>query len=1173
MALKRVTKSIPLSGGITEGADDLLLEPPGMQYVENIQFTSKDAGQKYPPTTLLSATGGANYTDKAYGLYARGSNVAVIENDKVLLSNDSGSSFTSYSQDTNLGGIEREIGVEGIQGAQHFSWVPLGAYLSGDLVVTGYAVVIDSVQLSSVGSDGSRATTLRIYDTKGNILDETVLDLRFAAIVPSGVGEAVCFLVDGLGDLHIYKTGSNAWSFVAEETGYAIYNLRSQHLGSGTSWGSLSWEDARIGWTSELRSQVGMVAHQPIDGLFGVHAWKDSITHELKWRAHTSAGVYGSETVISTDSGNVKLAALACFLRGDYIYVLFSQTDVSIADGANCCDLVLYRNTWAAPGAGTSYTFKSNEDGVIVNGSIYPLSTSIYVAYTVMEGSPVVKMDDTVGGDGVRYFGIIDPFNDIAARSIDVNVALYSQRLISNIELDDNNDPYFVVQQFGNFNNLTVNIAGLDNPQQATILPVQKKPMTSILVRAAKILEPTGVFDPVFRVCGTFDAAQSKAKDAGEEEQSIQLGNLYFLDGTLTDDLVHNFYFANRTLLVAQDTWSFLDKTTGGSTNNSNNVLSAGVAGCNIYRISPNIRVPYEQFSEGLILGTSAPTWYAGGTVLETAGILESPEIVGAYADNDQLLAIAYQNLTRADPADAPKVYQAVVSYVDNKGNLHRSAPSQPVYLFNVLASGSVNANTVYIYVSPPLGLSTKTKFFVEIYASLPGETPQLARVKEVRYRSGSSVVQVRVPSVLSPHTFGEIDVETYRSSKALYTAGGELAADPWPNFDMVVKSGRRLFAHAINNPSTIYYSKLFTDGVAPEFSASLAVTIANEEITAIGTMDDKVIVFTPTDTWYLYGPGPDNTGAQGDFSVERMPHGIGCTDPESVVSYRDGVAFFSNSTDSFHVVTRDLQILEIGDNVSGMTAASGFSVDRVLHNPSNTEILWYCATGSQDEYVADSAVNTPTQPPRPFLANQPPSSAIFVYNYGEAKWSVVEQDAEDLQLVGTNGTTLYEVRDWDLLKRDAGVTNWSTSGLCKWETPWLRVAQMQNFGRFVGATLLGKYLSSWALQGGSVQSGDLQVTVHYDYEGAGAETSVHRWRANQDFDPADGNRFQLFIHPSRQKCQAIKFVIEEIATEKVELSEPAYTRGQGFVLLALDLEYALKAGTGQKSLGKSRFK
>ena len=47
--LKKVTKTIPLSGGEQDDAPEFLLEPPGMAYLENARFRKQDSVEKTEP--------------------------------------------------------------------------------------------------------------------------------------------------------------------------------------------------------------------------------------------------------------------------------------------------------------------------------------------------------------------------------------------------------------------------------------------------------------------------------------------------------------------------------------------------------------------------------------------------------------------------------------------------------------------------------------------------------------------------------------------------------------------------------------------------------------------------------------------------------------------------------------------------------------------------------------------------------------------------------------------------------------------------------------------------------------------------------------------------------------------------------------------------------------------
>jgi hypothetical protein len=191
----------------------------------------------------------------------------------------------------------------------------------------------------------------------------------------------------------------------------------------------------------------------------------------------------------------------------------------------------------------------------------------------------------------------------------------------------------------------------------------------------------------------------------------------------------------------------------------------------------------------------------------------------------------------------------------------------------------------------------------------------------------------------------------------------------------------------------------------------------------------------------------------------------------------------------------------------------------------------------------------------------------VLVYNFKYKKWSFLD-DTALYHIVGIVNGKPAGLKDWDFYRTS---DTWADAELCRWETPWIKVNQLQDFGRFYSAEFLGKYLSSWTDNGDDVEAGDLQVTIRYDYEGADGDTDVFRFRANQDLAATNGERLQFKVTPSRQKCQAIKFDIEEIPTTGIEVSEPDYATGRGFMLTAVDLHYGAKGGSSRLPAGRKK--
>jgi len=498
---------------------------------------------------------------------------------------------------------------------------------------------------------------------------------------------------------------------------------------------------------------------------------------------------------------------------------------------------------------------------------------------------------------------------------------------------------------------------------------------------------------------------------------------------------------------------------------------------------------------------------------------------------------------------------QPVIGFFDSGGNVHRSAPGFPVFIENAFeVSGYYVA---YVAISVPLSFAGTT-FFLEVYEAAQGDEPQLAATGTF------TPSRVGVPETLYVLLNTQVYKDFPRSSESLYTTGGVLPVDPWPNMEQVASTSRRMFGISEAAPGTVFYSKLFEENVAPEFSASLVVATGGfRTLTAIGSIDDKIILFEEGNIHILYGTGPDNTGANGDFFVERMQTTIGCIDPQSLVTVPDGLMFYSSSSGEFHLITRDNQIIDIGKPVMDLT--EGISVTgAVLYQKEHEVRFFTTGTGSSDWGPdPDTSAGVPPRPPRPRFGRSTNPVGTLVYNYQYSKWTILTHPSAFLV------STIYENKPVMLISNGLATTvgtDWFQSFPMVWETPWIKVNQLQDYGRFYGATFLGKYLSSWADQGsiGLLEGGDLKVTLKYDYEGMDAETDEYLFRANVDFNPESGERLQFKVHPGRQKCQAVKFIIEEQVTEKIDDAEPNYTLGRGFELTAIDLHYGAKGGSSR---------
>jgi hypothetical protein len=1183
MALKRASKSIPLTGGIVEDVDDLLLAPPAMQYIENVRFTKKDYAEKSRPLKTGVSTG---LTSRTYGLWSRGNQLVTVSGTQLAMSEDAGATFnTAVDQNFQLVGAERLFSTATQVPGSCYTFAPVGTHSAGSYDADYYAVAFERRALDPGFSAGTPDCTvdvvLQVFTESGRLLSETVWEDSSTPYLFPGPTGAFFWFVNGStvvtgSDIKSYYISASTGALTLLDTEAADAQSYSQLYNSSQQYGALNPGDMRIGYSRDLlRGQGSLVVHNRMDSFLGAIGWKDESSATL-YIAQTALGVVGTPVSLGvSDTGDVRYQILDVCIDtdNDYIYVLYAACDVVAHSHALVCaqydnaDPVTFNRAETVDAAG-SHSY--------VNGSVRADSTGdVYIAVTIADGNPTQNISAafTHRVECFAYEG--GDWTSGAPTPITLpQDSFYGYRLVSDLMTARPSTPYMCIQQWFNHNPAAVADDTPAGDPQATPLLVAQKPVSTLLVR---LDHSTLDNNPV--LVGVFDPMQSKAVMTCMEEQSIHKGGS--LHGTYTaDDDVH-FWVGNRVLDLADDNYFWCSPTAAPAyvslsdpRSDARRTLAMGAGRLQAYHLHRDVRVNYTNFDDGMMLGAGVPVWMDGSSYLSEVSPLDQPEILNVVSGTGTGLRwIAWADLVVTN--EEAKVYQVVFAFYDEQGRIHRSAPSIPIYLGDVMAEGAgtdVTVETIRLRITPPITMGHRP-YFVEIYEAYPGETPQLAGSSYLSetQMTGSIYLTVDISLTLEPTNTTNYDVVSSRGSQALYTAGDVLPSDAWPPFRAIVNSGRRLFALSQGSHSVIYYSKTFETGVAPEFSAALAVSLANENITALGAVDDKVILFTKERMWVMYGTGPDNTGANGDFFLEPLPFQVGCEDQQSIVTYNDGIAFYSSNAESFYVVTRDLQVLDIGAPISYLSACIT-DVQAVLHVPADSELRWYCAATKGTEYLASSEpTGVPFQPPRPFLQNTPEvangPSWMFVYNYGYQKWTLRTHDVFDNVVVnaGLINNMPAIICDDEKLYVEAETGYWYQSERCKWETPWIQLANLQDFGRVYSVTLLAKYLSSWVDGAGNVEAGDLSVTIKYDYEGADGTEEVHLYRANVDFDPAYGASLQIPVRPARQKCQAIKLIMEEATTTKVELSEPTYDDGQGFALLGMDIEYGLKNTGGPR--------
>lgn len=419
--------------------------------------------------------------------------------------------------------------------------------------------------------------------------------------------------------------------------------------------------------------------------------------------------------------------------------------------------------------------------------------------------------------------------------------------------------------------------------------------------------------------------------------------------------------------------------------------------------------------------------------------------------------------------------YSYVVTYewIDNYGNLHRSAPS--IAATGVAATGD----------SSHISQAT-----VVVNGTALSESYKINNISVVLWRTqGNGVIFFRIkvaPNVAGPITFVDSTPDSsILSSTQIYTTGGEVDNIAPPAADIIFPFKNRLIAIQSENPFVWWASKQVIQGFPVEFSDLFAFNIdmTGGPISAGSTMDDKLIFFKNSTIFYVIGDGPAPNGTNNDFSYPQViTSDVGCTNQDSIIVIPIGLMF--QSTDKgIYLLDRTLQVQYIGAAVEQF---NNILVTSAQLLPNTTQVRFTLATGT-----------------------------ILIYDYLVSQWSthttltfadstIYKQQHTGLQ---ANGQVLEQVQgQW---------IDISTPDALTLTTGWFDFAQLQGYQRVKEFLLLLT----------SVNATSILVEVFNDFDTTNA--------INSDLItiPADTIRQQYRIFPAFQKAQSMQVRITEIPT------------------------------------------
>jgi len=511
-----------------------------------------------------------------------------------------------------------------------------------------------------------------------------------------------------------------------------------------------------------------------------------------------------------------------------------------------------------------------------------------------------------------------------------------------------------------------------------------------------------------------------------------------------------------------------------------------------------------------------------GGFVTSYDGIAPVEQNFFLYPDNVEKTATA----TTGGSLGAQKYYyQVTYEWIDNQGNINRSAPSIPI-LVDLSASGT-STNTVTLAI-PTLRLTYRISNPVKIVIYRWSDRQQI--YYQVTSITAPLLNSTTVDSVSYTDTASDA---TILGNNILYTTGGVLENISPPATSIMALFNNRLWLVDSEDRNLLWYSKQVIEAVPVEMSDLLTVYVAPTTasqttmgpITALSAMDDKLIIFKKSAIYYINGIGPDNTGANSQYSDPIfITSTVGTINPASIVFTPQGLMFQSQK--GIWVLGRDLSTNYVGAPVE-----------------------------AYNSYPVLSAVNIPDQNQVRFSLS---NGVVLMFDYFFMQWGTFTGIPGVSNVIFQGLHTFINSYGNILQETPGSYLDGTNPVLMQFTTSWINLAGIQGYQRAYFFYLIGQYYTPHKIN----------LSIAYDYNSSPEQSDLitpdnfsTAYGVDSPFgqgSPYGGNpqleQWRVFL--ARQRCQSFQINFQEIYDGTY--SVPA---GKGLTLSGLNLIVALKKG------------
>lgn len=548
--------------------------------------------------------------------------------------------------------------------------------------------------------------------------------------------------------------------------------------------------------------------------------------------------------------------------------------------------------------------------------------------------------------------------------------------------------------------------------------------------------------------------------------------------------------------------------------------------------VTPNIIVA----DDTVVVSAGSMAYFDGLNLRSNASIVFTPKYVWADIGTDATVP----NFTGG--------VGATTAHTDSLGNIHRSGEGVDGKYFQDFSSqpivpGSLDKMELRIKVPiPPLTLYKQDQRELDNLTTFA--------ISSNLYDSDTSPLAYFGKAPISPtdSPFHMEFVARDGTGVTAMSATTELLPEVVNGARFITARRNRVFFIDENRPFIVRYSKLIGSTTTVEFNNNLQVRIPESAggATALGVMDDKVIVFTKDKTYYFAGEGPNNLG-EGAFTDPRpIASSHGCINPASVISNHMGVFFQSRR--GLMLLGRDLSVSYVGSDIENTLRTH--TVTTVSEDTVNNEIRWSC-------YPSAGLVST----------------RQIVLNMDSMAWSVWANLSSDdglSNVLSPVDSTFHQGKEYILLSNGEIIAQSLTDKetTVQLHTPWLGAGRMSN------QRVKEMYVSGYIDRDTPIPTNpatlgfDLVVTLDYDYDnGTNITTRYSRTTRIAYADIAFGDTgsklpFTVRVPAELQKCFIFNMTVVVGTPSDLSLSLPP----DDIVITDIGVVVATKGGGAKMS-------